>query len=234
MGIDRIVMQTAADSNGNFRFCPLPTGMFDIVAVALGPNNLPFNATAVLNVPNGTNLTTIPLVAETGAAGPAELQGFVTVTTGTAGATVDVSFAALQMVSLSGGTIRQLNIPLQNAPATATTPKIDSTGQISVSSNTGCPSGSPANSNCAQYTLVVPASNPSVGVFAASGFGFSTPAGGDVLFSVDARAAVPDGGGTADCTPSEVTTSKDSLNMPLKVTPATTTNVARIDFTGCS
>jgi hypothetical protein len=41
MGIDHIVMQTAADSNGNFRFCPLPLGTFDVVVVALGPANLP-------------------------------------------------------------------------------------------------------------------------------------------------------------------------------------------------
>jgi hypothetical protein len=41
-GVDRIVMQTAADANGNFRFCPLPTGIFDIVAVAVGPNDLPY------------------------------------------------------------------------------------------------------------------------------------------------------------------------------------------------
>jgi hypothetical protein len=65
MGIDRIVMQAAADSQGNFRFCPLPMGTFDVVVVALGPSNLPYNATAIVNVPNGTNLNVIPLIAET-------------------------------------------------------------------------------------------------------------------------------------------------------------------------
>ncbi len=90
--------------------------------------------------------------------------------------------------------------------------------------------------NCAQYTLVVPASNPSVGVFASGGFTFSTPASGDVLFSVDAIATVPMSGGKLDCTPSEIVTSTDASTppKPLKVTPATTTNVARTDFTGCS
>jgi hypothetical protein len=56
-GVDRIVMEASADSNGNFRFCPLPPGPFDVVVVAVGPNNLPYNATAVVNVPNGTNLS---------------------------------------------------------------------------------------------------------------------------------------------------------------------------------
>ena len=232
-GIDRVVMAAAADGNGNFRFCPLPMGMFDIVAVAIGPNNLPYNATAVLNVPNGSNLGTIPLVAETGATGPAMLQGFVTASTASAGASVDVSLAALQTVSTSSGS-RQLTIPLQTIAATNTNPEIDSTGLISISTNTNCPTGSPANANCESYTLVVPGSNPSVGIFSSSGFTYAPPASSDVLFTVDAAAAVPDSGGIANCTPSEMTTSSDINNQPLKVVAGSATQVARIDFTGCS
>src|SRR6267142_6266742 len=101
-GVDRILMQTTADSQGNFRFCPLPTGTFDVVVVALGTGNIPYNATAALNVPYGSNLGTIPLVAEVGATGPAVLQGFVTAQTATGGAIADVSLAALQSITLSG------------------------------------------------------------------------------------------------------------------------------------
>ncbi len=234
-GIDRIVMETATDANGNFRFCPLPAGTFDVVAVAVGPANLPYNATAVFNVPNGTNLNAVPVVAEIGATAPAILQGFVTATTGASAATADVSLAALQKVSVgTTGTIRQLSIPLEAISATAVMPATASTGLISVTSNTNCPAGSPANSNCAQYTLVVPASNPQTGVFSSSGFSYTAPAGGDVLFTVDARAAVPMSGGTPDCSPSEITMSTDTNNMPLKVVAATTAKVARIDFKGCS
>ena len=111
--------------------------------------------------------------------------------------------------------------------------EVDSTGLISVSSNTACPSGAPANSNCAQYTLVVPASNASVGIFSASGFTYSVPATGDVLFTVDARAAVPLSGGKPDCTPSEQMVAKDSSALPLKALSATTTTVAEIDFSSC-
>jgi Domain of unknown function (DUF4382) len=234
MGIDRIVMQAATDSNGNFRFCPLPTAAFDIVVVALGATNLPYNATAVVNVPNGTNLSAIPLVAEAGATGPAVLQGFVTAKTATVGATADVSLAALQAINVSSGVTRQLTIPLQNSQATAMTPAVMSTGLISITDSKNCPMGSPTGANCAQYALVVPASNPSVGVLAAGGFTFSAPASGDVIFSVDANAAVPMSGGKTDCMPSEIVTSKDLNNQPLKVTPAITTDVAGTDFTGCS
>jgi hypothetical protein len=72
-----------------------------------------------------------------------------------------------------------------------------------------------------------------VGIFSSSGFKYTTPATGDVLFTVDARAAVPLSGGTADCTPSEQIVSKDSTAAPLKALPATTTNVAEIDFSSC-
>ena len=232
-GVDRIVMQATADSNGNFNFCPLPTGTFDIVVVAIGPANLPYNATTVLNVPNGTNLGSIPLIAETGATGPAVLQGFVTATNGAAAGTIDVSLSALQSAPTGTTTSIQITIPLQNIPATNTTAEVDSTGLVSVSDSTTCPTGAPAKANCAQYTLVVPASNVSVGIFSASGFTYSVPATGDVLFTVDAQAAVPLSGGKPDCTPSEQMVSKDSTSLPLKALPATTTTVAEIDFSTC-
>jgi hypothetical protein len=232
-GVDRIVMQAVADSNGNFNFCPLPTGMFDIVVVGIGPANVPYNATTVLNVPNGTNLAAIPLIAEVGATAPAVFQGFVTATNGAAAGTIDVSLSALQSVPTGPTTTLQITIPLQTIPATNTTPEVDSTGLVSVSTNTSCPTGAPAKANCTQYTVVVPASNPSVGVFSASGFTYSTPATGDALFTVDARAAVPLSGGTPDCTPSEQMVAKDSTAAPLKALPATTTTVAEIDFSSC-
>lgn len=233
-GTDRIVMEAAADASGKFRFCPLPPGPFDIVAVAVGPNNLPYNATTILHVPNGTSLGIVPLIAETGALAPATLQGFVTATNAGAPAQIDVSLSALQMITLSGGVTRGLNIPLETIAATATSPEVDSTSPIFVSAATNCPAGSPANSNCAQYTLVVPASNPNVGVFSSGSVSYTAPAAGDVLFTVDAIAAKPASGGIPSCSPSELTTSKDVSAMPLKVTPATTTNVARLDFFGCN
>jgi hypothetical protein len=57
---------------------------------------------------------------------------------------------------------------------------------------------------------------------------------GEVPFMVDAIAAVPASGGQMDCSPSEVMTSTDVNNQPLKVAAGETTSVARIDFMGCS
>jgi len=129
---------------------------------------------------------------------------------------------------------RQLTIPLENIPATPTTPAIASTGLISISTSTACPVGSPANANCSSYTLVVPGSNPSVAVFSSSGFSYAAPAPGSVFFTVDAIAALPMSGGLPDCSPAELSTAKDANNQPLQVTASATTDVARIDFAGCS
>jgi hypothetical protein len=129
---------------------------------------------------------------------------------------------------------RQLNIPLQAIPATITSPAILSTGLVSISSNANCPAGSPAGANCSPYTLVVPASNPNIGVFSSSGVAYTAPAAGDVLFTVDAIAAQPMSGGVLDCIPPEQTSAKDQNSQALKVTAGATTNVARIDFTGCT
>ncbi len=230
MGIDRIFMETAVDATGTFRFCPLPPGTYDVIAVAVGPNNLPYNATAVVNVSNGASLGAIPLIAETGSLSPAILQGSVTAgTTSSGGATLDVSLLALQSVTFttSMSVTRQLTIPLETIAATNTSPAVTSTSLVSISTNTECTAGSPAGANCANYALVVPGSNPSVGVFSASGFTYAAPPVGDVLFSVDAVT-------TGTCSSSEKLTSSDFNSQPLKVTAGSTTSAARIDFTGCS
>jgi len=200
-----------ADANGNFNFCPLATGTYDVVAVAISTANngkvVAYNATAVLNLPSGTALGQVPLIAETGnATGPGTITGTVTATTGTAAATIDVAFNALQTIQLSGGTSRKISIPLEDA----------STLNVAVDSSTSCAALGLININCAQYTLVVPASNPSFGTFAAAGFTFSTPATGGVSYIVVADATKPTGGST--CMPSENTTDKDSSGQQLKVT----------------
>ncbi len=215
-GIDRISMQALTDANGNFNFCPLPVGaVFDVVVDAI-KGSVAYNATVALNVPGGTALGNIPLVAETGTAtGPGTIQGFVTAVMGTSptitGAKIDATLSSFQSVPVSGG-----------API------------VIVESASSCPAGSPAGAFCAQYTLVLPASNPSVGSFSAGSITYAAPAAGNVLYTVEARASQPISNGAAICSPSSMTTSLDSGGMPLKVTPGVTTTAQRLDFSGCS
>lgn len=226
-GTDRIFMEAVTDSSGRFSFCPLPmSAVFDVVIDAVSTSGTAYNATVVVNVPGGTNVGALPLVAETGTAkGPGTIQGIVTALNGTAGANIDVSTSALQAVPLTGSTTRTVTIPLLQS----------SKSNVAVESAMPCPAmGSPNGAFCAQYTLVVPASNPNVGSFSSGKITFTTPASGDVLYSVEADATKPMSGGASICSSPSVEINRDSMGMPLKVTAGATTNAKEIDFSGCS
>jgi len=219
---DVIFEELAADSTGNFNFCPLPTGAtFDVVVVTINGAGLAYDATVAVGVPGGTNLGAIPLTAEAG--GPTTFQGFVTATTGSAAATVDVSVSALQTFSLPGGATLMATIPAEGT----------SVSNISEDSNSDCPAMAPSNTNCAQYTLIEPASNPSVGVFSAGKITYAAPASSDVLYSIGASAFTPSSGGVGDCAPPTKTTSLDTNGNPLIASPGTTVTPKEIDFTAC-
>ena len=226
-GADVIFEQTAADSNGNFNFCPLPSAStFDVVAVAINDAGVAYNATVAVGVPGGTNLGKLPLTQETGTvAGPTTFQGFVTAKSGSTTASIDASVSALQTISLGNNVTRDVVIPAEGA----------SIASLYVSSSTGCPSSAPANSNCAEYTLIEPASNPRVGTFSGGTIAsYSVPAPTDVLYKIRANAGIPLSGGTTDCVPSSVTTSQDVSSNSLKAIASATVNVKEIDFSGCS
>ncbi|OLC97106.1 MAG: hypothetical protein AUH86_08270 [Acidobacteria bacterium 13_1_40CM_4_58_4] len=229
-GTDRIAMQELTDSNGHFGFCPLtlPVGAVpDVVVDAITSSGTAYDVTVVFNVTAGTNLGAVPLVAETPATagastGPGTIQGAITAINGTTGASIDATVSALQTVTVSS-TSHTFTVPLFPT----------SNSSIQVNSGTSCATGSPAGAFCGSYTLVVPASNPNVGTISAGKVTFTAPASGDVLYTVEADATNPTSN-AAICSPASQTTSKDSTNMPLKVTPGATTNAARIDFSGCS
>jgi Domain of unknown function (DUF4382) len=226
-GTDRIFMEGVTDSAGRFSFCPLPMGaVFDVVVDAVNTSGTAYNATLVLNVPGGTDVGALPLVAETGTAiGPGKIQGIVTALNGAAGANIDVSASALQSVSLSGGATRPVTIPLLQG----------SISNIAVQSAMPCPAtGSPMGAFCAPYTLVLPASNPEVGNFSAGKITFSAPASGAVLYNVEADAKKPMSGGTAICSPSSLTVNLDVNGVTLKVIAGAITTAKESDFTGCS
>lgn len=222
-GTEHIFMQGAADSNGNFRFCPLPTGaMFDVVADAVNNSGVAYNATVLLQVPGGTAIGNLPIVAETGSpASPGVIQGIVTALNGTTGANADVSLAALQAISVPSGGTRQIATPLLSTSLQSSTPS------VAVQSATPCQGPTPPGAFCAQYTLVVPASNPSVGTFVTGAVTYSAPASGSVPYSVQAQASQPMSGGVAFCSSPTQTT------QAFNVTAGATVTAKEIDFSGC-
>jgi len=226
-GNDVIFRETLADPSGNFNFCPLPPGaIFDVVAVAINGSGAAYNATIAANVPGGTNLLNpIPLTLETLSPNtPTTFQGVITAIGGSG--SIDVSVSALQSANLPGIGVRAFTIPAEGGSNSAAT--------IAVVSNASCPSGAPANANCATYTLVEPASNPRFGVLTAGTISYSVPLPGPVPYTVRADAAAPLSGGTASCTLPSVRTSLNANGTALNAIPGALVNVKEIDFSGCS
>jgi hypothetical protein len=222
-GIDRILMQAAADANGSFNFCPVPMGTYDVVAVGMDGAGITYGATVVTGVTQGTSLGMIPLLAQPmGMTAPGTINGVVSSENAGTGVSIDAAASAFQSIMV-GGNPRQVTIPLfsnsVSTIATAMTPMAMVT----------CP----MNTFCEGYSLIVPAQNPSFGAFAAGGTMFSTPTAPPVPFTVEFKSFLPMSGGTPSCNPSTKSTSLDSLSMPLNVTAGVPVTAETISFTGC-
>ncbi|MBI1983161.1 MAG: hypothetical protein HYS61_03070, partial [Acidobacteria bacterium] len=189
---------------------------------AVSDAGVTYNATITFGVPTGTAMGDIPLEPETGGdTSPAEIDGRVTTTVdGTEATGADIALSAFQEATPSGGSAMQVTIPLLNG----------STGTFATEALPTCPAGT----KCNDYTLFVPGSNPMVGTFTASGTVYSPPAVCDILYSVNAQAFVPGGEGTANCSPSSVTTNLNDAASPLAVTVGTPVTAETLAFTGCT
>ena len=162
---------TTTDSNGNFDFCPLPTGPFDVVASAGSASAPSYNATIVTGVPNGTQVA-VPLLAEAGTPNTAAtLSGLVTATSASSNVTsITANVYALQQATSS----LEFAVPLlaNSNPEES---------QLTVSCTNGtCTTTAPL------FSLVLPASNPLVGTFAAGNISWTAPTGTGGTYKVEA------------------------------------------------
>ncbi len=209
-GIDRVVMETVPDANGNFTFCPVAAGTYDVVVFAIDGNNVAYAATVTTGVAPGNNLGNVPMVPTSGnSTGPATITGRVTTSTGAAATVADIQLSALQSISAS----TMVTVPLA-AQSSAT-------ASLSTASGASCP----ANTDCVSYTVQVPGVNPNVG--AANSGSYMQSNATPVTITMDALAFVQGSGGTADCSPSEQKTSA------ITVTPGGTPSAPDLVFTGC-
>ncbi|MGH9481404.1 MAG: DUF4382 domain-containing protein, partial [Terriglobales bacterium] len=214
-GIDRVIMATDADSSGNFTFSPVLAGNYDVVAVGVNGSSVAYAATLTEGVPNGTAMGKVQLVAESGTGtAPATITVSVSATNGSAGTVADVTLSALQTATTSSGNVN-FTVPLaQQQEATANVETIN------------IPSICAPNTYCDLFNLVVPAAPATTGTFAASGTIY-TAGSGAARYTVEADAFVPSSGGSADCSPSTLTSSA------VTVTPAVVVQLANLGFTGC-
>ncbi|MGA2629505.1 MAG: DUF4382 domain-containing protein [Terriglobia bacterium] len=223
--LNRVVRSTTTDNTGAFIFCPLDsTNPFNLVAAAwVVPSpgaDVTYNATVVFGVPVGTALNggnAVALVPEgTAPTLPATLAGQVTSAGASGALPSDVTLSALQPATPTGGTTQWMTIPVFGAlmqPPTFTTTDTPSPA------TPPCPVGT----DCYNYSLPVPASNPRVGTFSSGSVTYAAPAAAPVNYNLTAEAP--------SCTssvPSPATVSS------ITVTPGTTTNVSTVvAFSGC-
>jgi hypothetical protein len=216
--IDRPIMAGETAADGTFFFCPLPAGPYDVVVAAMteGATPVTYNATIVFNVPLGTNLGTIKLVPENSPSNPAIITGQVT-TAGTAGATAaTIALSALQDATPVGGSTLHVTVPIfgvSSQPVNVTT----------TATPTPATPACPAGTNCFNYSLQVPASNPRVGTFVSGSVSFAGPAQPPVPYNINAQSTT--------CTETSLTTAS-----PVNVTPGPTPSPVSglLQFTGCT
>jgi hypothetical protein len=203
-GIDRVIMEATAASNGAFSFCPVPAGTYDLVAVAVNGSGNTYSATVITGVKPGDSVGTIPL---TNAGLPSSITGQITSVGNSGAVSIDLSVAALQ----PAGSNLLVTIPLaQQSAATAS-----------------LTTASCGNVDCANYTLSVPGANPAVAAFTTMNPVPATPAGPPVNYIIDAQAFVPGMAGQQDCT------SPDLQTSALTVTAGASTPAPDINFAGC-
>ena len=215
-GIDRIFMSTMTNSSGQFVFCPLPAGTYDVVIVGESTSGVAYAPTVVTGVSPGSALSTVKLYPQVTATAPVTLKGSVTTqaTSSPTATAADVEISALEQVSSS------LTVTIPLLPNST---QSSATLALHTASGGTCASGL----DCASYTMILSAATSYTGTFSASGTTLSVSAVA-ASYTLDAFAFIPSSGGSPDCTPSEV---KSSAIAPVA---GTTINVSTIAFTACT
>jgi hypothetical protein len=215
-GVDRIIMSTLAGNDGSFVFCPIPTGAYDVVIVGEDVHGTAYQPSIVTGVANGQTIGNVNLYSGPGTTtSTVQVTGGVTSQNSANQATVvDAAVSALETAPASGTTY---TIPLlPNSQQPAATLALET-----ASSN--CAAGT----DCATYTMLLPAGGPYIGAYSASGATLSqtSPL---ATYVVDGLAFVPSSGGAADCSPSE----QKTTSYPLSVGGSSIT-IQPLAFTQC-
>jgi hypothetical protein len=213
-GVDRVVMSTLANTDGTFVFCPIPTGSYDVVIVGITGNGVVYQPSIVTSVANGQTTGNVNLYLSTaGGLGSATLAGTVTSqNAANAGTVADVQLSALETVGTATYTIPLVPTALQTS-ATLT---------VETAVQNSCPKGT----NCADYSMVLPAGGAYIGAYASSGstLALSAPL---ATYVVDGIAFVPSSGGVLNCNPSEQKTQAYALTNQFSV------SVGALAFSQC-
>jgi hypothetical protein len=215
-GIDRVILSTLADANGDFALCPVPAGTYDLVINAVNGSGVFYAATVTTGIQASTSVGTIPLTPQPGSGAstaPASLTGVVQTGGSSGGVSEIVTLSALETVSVNSTNVL-ITIPLVQQSVATT--------NVMTASGASCQSGF----DCVSFTLAVPGVNAFVGTFNSMGTQYAQ-AGGGATFNVDAQ-PVPLADGTPACDQIEV------QSTSIAVTPGNPSPAGTLSFTNCS
>jgi len=213
-GVDRVYMTTLADpTTGNFVFCPLPDGTYDVVVVAQDNSNNFYQPAIVTGVSVGSTTGNIMLNMPA-SGGNAAVTALVTssdTSSPAKGIPVDVT---LDMLEKIGGTT--YTIPLPPYP---NMPQLGGGGLTVTTAPSTSTLTCPTNTDCAEPEMDGPAGAAYLYAYGASGPTLTTT--GSALFAtytVDAQ-AYEAGTNTRDCS---VASPADLQTDPLVLAASTT------------
>jgi hypothetical protein len=209
-GVDRVVISTTADQNGDFALCPVPTDTYDLIATAV-KNGTAYAATVLTGVHAGNVVGNVPLfpTSNNGNNGTASFQGTVTTTGVSGGISEDVRLSALLPVSFNGDNFSVTVPDAAQLSATLTFPTED-TGSCAL------------NQFCQDFTIAVPAVSSAVGAFG-SAITYTQSVG--ATYTIDAQTLPLD---TPVCSPGP-----DVKSSGLPVSPGDTSSGILLSFTDC-
>ncbi len=230
--IDRVVMYAGVDASGNFVFCPLPAGTYDLVVVGTDSGGHIYQPSIVTGLTVGSAAGNIMLHLPGSSTTPAltnssaALSGQVTAqnaATTPAGTTIDVQLTALETVNSIVYTIPLPPTSTQNS-ATLTVSTAAAVTPATCPPGTGTTAGT---TYCTNYTLTLPSG---AAYWGASGSTLNAPPATALLanYSVDGIAFVPSGTG---CNPNEIKNPTTTTALAA-TTPYAMTNL-NLNFTGC-
>ena len=214
-GIDRILMRTAAGSDGTFILCPVPQGTYDLVAVGVDGANVAYSAGVETGIQSGQLAGKVPLVP---GSQQGTLEGLIT-TQGSGMNPLGVSLAvqadALQQIATSGATITVPLLPSQS-PYNEAMLTVD---------GSNCAPGM----DCAPFAMQLPTATPNVVACSEQTARFTQQQGSTPGYTADSAAVVPGSGSVAACTAGN----GQAPNGPVAVGSGETAMTSAINFAQC-
>jgi len=184
VSVENFIQNTRSDSNGQFSFCPVGPGTYELAADAqampggANPSMATITTGVEVQSTGGPNDLVIPLVPAA-ASTPAQVAGsFATANqSGTAGD--DITFAGAQIYE-NGSSSLYAMVPFYTLGNGSSQVPTSTLGAIDTSASPGtdCPSTNtcPTGTNCACYSFQVPPAPPIVGPAGPTGSGYVYPA----------------------------------------------------------